>query len=73
MERIELVKIVERLQQADYCSDQEGVELMTILKENVIHPAVSNLIFWNDEELTAEKIVDAALNYKPILLPEKFD
>ncbi len=46
---------------------------MTILKENVIHPAVSNLIFWNDEELTAEKIVDAALNYKPILLPEKFD
>jgi hypothetical protein len=41
---------------------------MTLLEENVPDPEVSNLIYWNDEELTAEKIVDKALSYKPIQL-----
>lgn len=73
MEKRELVKLVERLQTADYSSDEEDVELMELLDRNVPHPAVSNLIFWNDAELSAEEIIEMALSYKPIPLPEKFD
>lgn len=73
MKKEELIKIVERLQTADFSSDKEGRELMNLLERNVIHPEVSNLIFWNDTELTAEEIVEKALSYKPIPLPEKFD
>jgi Colicin immunity protein / pyocin immunity protein len=38
------------------------------LERNVHHPEVSDLMFWNEEELTPEKIVDIALAYKPIQL-----
>jgi hypothetical protein len=73
MDKEELIKLVERLQTADFASDEEGSELLQILERNVIHPAVANLIFWNAPELSAEEIVKRALSYKPIPLPEKFD
>ncbi|MDF2544937.1 MAG: hypothetical protein K0S47_4655 [Herbinix sp.] len=31
--------------------------MMALLEENVPDPEVSNLIYWNDEELTDEEIV----------------
>ena len=73
MEKAELIKIVERLQNSDYASEKEGNELMQLLESNVLHPTVSDLIFWNDIELSAEEIIEKALSYKPIPLPEKFD
>ena len=73
MKKEELIKLVERLQTADYSSEKEGSELMQQLEKNVLHPGVSELIFWNSPELTAEEIVELALSYKPIPLPEKFD
>lgn len=73
MDKTELVRIVERLMNAQFSTDEEGSELAELLKRNVPHPAVTNLIFWNDEELTAEEVVEKALIYKPIPLPEKFD
>ncbi|MED4532397.1 hypothetical protein ABET51_11265 [Metabacillus fastidiosus] len=39
-----------------------------LLEKNVPHPAPSDLIFWNEEELTTREIVEKALNYRPINL-----
>ena len=68
MTKSELINLVKRLQEGDYKDDNEGSELMKLLKKNVSHPRVSNLIFWDKRELTAEEIVEEALEYKPIQL-----
>ncbi|MGG3919907.1 hypothetical protein ABEV44_10635 [Parageobacillus thermoglucosidasius] len=47
-----------------YIIDEEVSEYIDILEKNVPHPAPSDLIFWNDEELSPEEIVEIALNYK---------
>ena len=73
MEKGELIKVVERLQTGDYSSEKEGDELLQLLKRNVICPEMSDLIFWHNPELPAEEIIEEALSYKPIPLPEKFD
>jgi len=64
----ELVKIVERILNADGL-EEELDNLIDILEKNVPHPNVSDLIFWNEEELSAVDIVDKALKYNPNLLP----
>jgi hypothetical protein len=46
---------------------------MTLLEDNVPHPEVSDLIFYTEEKLTPEEIVERALSYKPILLPVSFE
>lgn len=38
------------------------------MSKRLTREKVINLIFWNDEDLTSEQIVDRALSYKPILL-----
>ncbi|WP_283809039.1 hypothetical protein [Tumebacillus amylolyticus] len=43
--------------------------MIELLERNVLHPEVSDLIFWDKRELKAEEIVDEALAYKPIILP----
>jgi hypothetical protein len=48
--------------------DGNEIELdacLELLERSVPHPAVSDLIFWNDESLSPEQIVDRALGYKP--------
>lgn len=65
--REELAEIVRRLMEADPDSDY----YLRLLAANVLHPRVSDLIFWPPEELqdaTAEEIVEAALSYRPITL-----
>jgi hypothetical protein len=42
---------------------------LELVERNVPHPAVSDLIFWNDEHLTPEQIVDRALGYEPPARP----
>ena len=59
-ELIELVKMI--------CDpklpDELGSQYIDILEANVPHPAPSDLIFWNDIELTPEEVVEIALSYK---------
>ncbi|MER6003844.1 bacteriocin immunity protein [Nonomuraea angiospora] len=65
--REELAEIVRRIMEVDPDSDY----YLRLLEANVLHPRVSNLIFWPPEELqdaTAEEIVEAALSYRPIAL-----
>ena len=63
----ELVEIVRRLQSADG-TEAELDALLEKLERSVLHPEVSDLIFYSEREMTAEEIVAEALSYKPILL-----
>lgn len=64
----ELIKIVEKIINAEG-SEEELDNLIDVLEKSVPHPNVSDLIFWNEEELSATEIVEEALKYKPNLLP----
>ncbi|YCI39983.1 bacteriocin immunity protein [Bacillus sp. PK3-056] len=59
-ELVELVKKIGNPKQ----SDEKVSEYIEILEENVPHPAPSDLIFWNDEDLSPEEVVEIALAYK---------
>ena len=65
--REELINLVNRIVECEG-SEEEIDEMIEIVKRNVPHPEISDLIYWNEEELTPEQIVDKALNYKPIEL-----
>ncbi|MFF9870306.1 hypothetical protein ACF1G0_33840 [Streptomyces sp. NPDC013953] len=65
--RDELVEIVRRILAADPESDY----YLLLLGTNVLHPEVSDLIYYPPEALedaSAEQIVDEALKYRPIAL-----
>lgn len=59
----ELVELVNKICNPKL-SDEEVSEYIEILEESVPHPAPSDLIFWNDEDLSPEEIVEIALAYK---------
>ena len=63
----ELINLVNRIVECEG-SEEEIDEMIEVVKRNVPHPEISDLIYWNDEELTPEQIVDKALEYKPIQL-----
>ena len=65
--REELINLVNRIVDCEG-SEEEIDEMIEVVKRNVPHPEISDLIYWNDEELTPEQIVDKALEYKPIQL-----
>lgn len=65
--REELINLVNRIVECEG-SEEEIDEMIEGVKRNVPHPEISDLIYWNDEELTPEQIVDKALEYKPIQL-----
>jgi len=67
MKKEELIKLVQMIMEADGTEDELDRMLFT-LERNVLDPNVSNLIFYPEEELTAEQIVEKALAYKPIQL-----
>jgi hypothetical protein len=65
--RDELIEIVRRIQATD--DDQEYY--VRLLQTNVMHPGITDLIFWPPPEMidaSPETIVDAALRYRPIAL-----
>lgn len=64
----ELIKIVDKIMNVEG-SEEELDNLIDVLEKNVPHPNVSDLIFWNEEELSAAEIVEEALKYKPNILP----
>lgn len=66
--RLHLVELVRKLM------DSEGTEaelddMLTELQQQAPHAEISNLIFWDDRDLTPEQIVEEALASRPILLP----
>lgn len=65
--REELINLVNKIVECEG-AEEEIDEMIEIVKRNVPHPEISDLIYWNEEELTPEQIVDKALNYKPIQL-----
>ena len=65
--REELTNLVNKIVECEG-SEEEIDEMIEIVKRTVPHPEISDLIYWNEEELTPEQIVDKALNYKPIEL-----
>ncbi len=48
-------------------SEQKLEDMHQELERNVVDPNVLDYIFYSDEELTAEQIVDKALAYQPRL------
>ncbi|CAN7743057.1 bacteriocin immunity protein [Paenibacillus sp. LjRoot56] len=61
----ELIELVRKIMNVEG-SEEEIDNMIEILKSNVPHPEVSDLIYWNENELTAEQVVEQALSYKPI-------
>ena len=66
-DREELVALVQRIMVSDG-TDDEIDEMIATLERSVPHPAVIDLMFHDERELTAEQVVDIALAYKPIQL-----
>ncbi|WP_459502405.1 bacteriocin immunity protein [Bacillus sp. C1] len=63
MGREELIELVKMICDPKL-SDELGSQYIDILKAHVPHPGSSDLIFWNDIELTPEEVVEFALSYK---------
>jgi hypothetical protein len=63
----QLIKLVEEIVNP-HLSEEEIGEKIELLERNVTHPAPSDIIFWNKEELSSTAIVEQLLKYKPISL-----
>lgn len=66
MSRRELIQLVEQILDVEKYSEEQLNGMLDLLHRNVPHPAVSDLIYYDD--LSPEEIIDKALNYKPIQL-----
>ncbi|MBR3024061.1 MAG: bacteriocin immunity protein [Oscillospiraceae bacterium] len=65
LSREELIKLVSDIIECNG-TEKEIDEMMEVV--DVPDPNVSDLIFWNDDNLTPEQIIDKAFEYKPIQL-----
>ncbi|MDU2897166.1 MAG: bacteriocin immunity protein [Clostridium sp.] len=65
--REELINLVIKIIECEG-SEEEIDEMIEVVKRNVPYPDISDLIYWSEDELTPEQIIDKALNYKPIQL-----
>jgi hypothetical protein len=63
--REELIHMVQQLIDADL-SEEEEDRLVEELKASVLHPRITDLIYYNTPKLTAEEVVEKALAYRPI-------
>jgi hypothetical protein len=50
-------------------TEDELDEMLTELQQQLPHAEISNLIYWDDRDLTPEQIVEEALAARPIILP----
>ncbi|MEV7906894.1 hypothetical protein [Streptomyces anulatus] len=67
MGRDDLVRLVTSIMEVRG-SEEEVDEMLDLLRKNVPDPNVSDLIYYADPELTAEQVVDAAMEYRPFAL-----
>ena len=70
--REELIALVRRIMNVEG-SEEEIDGWMEELRASVPHPRVSDLIFHDVRGLSPAEIVDEALGYRPIPLPESFE
>ncbi|GED72993.1 hypothetical protein BRE01_66950 [Brevibacillus reuszeri] len=63
----DLIELVGKIMNVEG-SEEEIDRMIEILKQSVPHPEVSDHIFWNENDLTPEQVVEQALSYKPIQL-----
>ncbi|MFE9818519.1 e9imm peptide [Streptomyces sp. NPDC005773] len=69
MSREEALPLVQRLLSGDLASEAEGAEILDALERGLACPHISDYIYWDmDPNLSAERIIDRALAYKPIAL-----
>ncbi|MFS8211914.1 bacteriocin immunity protein [Paenibacillus polymyxa] len=68
LDRSELIELVEKIIRGEG-TEEEIDSMLTIVMQNTPHPGISNLIYWDDRDLSAAEIVDEALRYQPIILP----
>ncbi len=64
LDRKELINLVQEIMN-NKVSEQEVYKLIHLLKVNVADPNVTDYIYWFEPALTAEKVIDKALAYKP--------
>jgi hypothetical protein len=67
LSREELIDLVTKIVECEG-SEEEIDNMIEIVKRNVSYPNLSDLIYWSEDDLTPEQIIDTALNYKPIQL-----
>lgn len=67
LSKAEVILLIARLMNGEG-TEQEADEMISVLKQHVPDPHVSDLIFWSDEEYTPEEIYEKAMSYKPIQL-----
>jgi hypothetical protein len=63
-----LIDLVRKLMNAEGTEDELD-EMLTELQQQLPHAEISNLIYWDDRDLTPEQIVEEALAARPIILP----
>ncbi|MFD5429276.1 e9imm peptide [Streptomyces sp. NPDC127084] len=69
MSRGEAIPLVQCLMDGSVTDEDQADAILDALQRGLACPHVSDYIFWDsDPELTAEKVVDRALAYKPISL-----
>ena len=68
MTREQLIELVRRIIAVDG-TEQEIDRMLDTFEEHVPYPGASDLIYWEEGDLTPEAIVDRALAYKPVPLP----
>ncbi|MDR9743764.1 MULTISPECIES: bacteriocin immunity protein [Paenibacillus] len=65
---LHLVELVRKLMNAEG-TENELDEMLNELQQQMPYAEISNLIFWDNRDLTPEQIVEEALSARPIILP----
>ena len=63
----ELVELVRKIMNCEG-GEEELNDDINLFNESVPHPDASDLIFYSEEELTPEEVVDKALSYRNSML-----
>ena len=67
LSREELIVLVKKIMEAAG-TEEEHQNNINLLRQQVADPKVTDYIYWSKQEMTAEEVVDKALQYKPIIL-----
>jgi hypothetical protein len=71
--RKSLIATIQRILDVDYKSDAEVHEMLQYLRKNVPSSRVRNIIFMDDDDSTAEMMLDKMLADRPIILNDLSD
>ena len=69
----ELIVTVRKLINVEF-SEEEETEILSLLEKSVPDfKELMRLIYWSDNKLTPEEIVEKVLRYQPIIIPPPSD